>query len=133
VQKMASLNLQIWHNLLDEWYLRDLVSVSCNWGHSKLRWLKITLVWPMYLQPELKMKVKILILYILLSTRTHSSTSAILFQVRIMAKMEPRCPGGTLKCYKLMKSEHSVLCINIISIPYMVIRYSAQCFLPMPH
>jgi len=50
-----------------------------------------------------------------------------------MAKMEPRCPGGTLKCCKLMKSEHSVLCINIISIPYMVIRYSAQCFLPMPY
>lgn len=45
-----------------------------------------------------------------------------------MAKMEPRSPGGTLKCCKLMKSEHSVLCINIISIPYMVIRYSAHFF-----
>ena len=50
-----------------------------------------------------------------------------------MAKMEPRSPGGTLKCCKLMKSEHSVLCINIISIPYMVIRYSAHFFLCMPY
>ena len=81
---------------------------------------------------DLKMNVKILILYILLTTHAHSSPSAILFQVRIMAKTEPRCPGGILKCCKLMKSEHSVLCINIISIPYMVIRYSAQCLLPMP-
>jgi len=87
----------------------------------------------MYLQPELKIEVKILILYVLLTTHAHSKSSAILFQVRIMAKMEPRCPGGTLKCCKLMKREHSVLCINIISIPYMVIRYSAQCFLHMPY
>jgi len=79
------------------------------------------------------MKVKIPILYVLLTTHSHSSSSTLLFQVRTMAKMEPRYPGGTLKCCKLMKWEHSVLCINIISIPYMVIRYSAQCFLPMPY
>jgi len=79
------------------------------------------------------MKVKILILYVLLITHAHSSSSVNHFQVRIMAKMEPRCPGGTLKCCKLMKSEHSVLYINIISIPYVVVRYSAQCFLPMPY